>query len=86
MINESKNKGVGTSPDQPTSIRAVSVIKNEYHFPGGGVWRPMNIVASTREEAEKIYLDKREPVDAPAEEAATAPSSEKVEETKVNES
>ena len=48
--------------DSPTSLRAVSVLINEYFFPGGGIWKPMAIKAPSREQAEEIYKAKREPV------------------------
>jgi hypothetical protein len=61
MISEAQNKSM-QSPDEPTTIRAVSQIKNEYHFPGSGVWKPLSIVASTIEEATNIWKAKRESV------------------------
>jgi hypothetical protein len=61
MISEAKNKSMEPeSPDEPTTIRAVSQIKNEYHFPGSGKYKALNIVASTLEEATELYKIKRE--------------------------
>ena len=62
MQVESQNKSI-QSPDEPTTIRAVSQIKNEYHFPGSGKWRAMHIVASTIEEATEIWKVRRVPVE-----------------------
>lgn len=60
MISEAKNKSM-QSPDEPTTVRAVSQIKNEYHFPGSGKWKPLNIVASNIDEATEIWKTKRTP-------------------------
>jgi len=46
----------------PTSVRAASQLVNEYFFPGGGIYKPMTIKAPTREQAEEIHRDKREPI------------------------
>jgi hypothetical protein len=64
MINgsETQNKAM-QSPEEPTTIRAVSQIKNEYHFAGSGKYKPMNIVASDIDEATKIWQTKRVPVE-----------------------
>lgn len=69
-IPSAKNKAISASEaenkvaDSPTSVRAVSQLVNEYFFPGGGVWKPMNIKAPNREQAEEIHKDTREPVTA----------------------
>lgn len=79
-IPETKNKAmdgsasVNKSADSATSIKAVSGLMNDYFFPGGGIWKPMTVRASTREEAEQTHKQRREPV-SPAE-------TEKVEESK----
>jgi hypothetical protein len=44
----------------------VSVLINEYFFPGGGIWKPMTVRAPNREQAEEIHKAKREPL-TPAE-------------------
>lgn len=77
MIDSAENKA-----DQPTTIRAVSPTVNEYFFPGGGVWQPMSVRAATREDAEAVYKEKREPVQpaSPAE-----PEQAKVEPNETNE-
>jgi hypothetical protein len=67
-INDKVNKAmsadeVQNKSDLPTSMRAVSQLINEYFFPGGGVWKPMSIKAPSREQAEAIHKDKREPVE-----------------------
>lgn len=59
MINDAKNKMV----NGPSTVRAVSVIKNEYFFAGSGVWKPLNIIASTIEEATAAWEQKREPIE-----------------------
>ena len=67
-IAEKVNKAIDASEaatkaaDSPTSLRAVSALINEYFFPGGGIWKPMNIKAPTREQAEEVHKAKREPV------------------------
>lgn len=61
MVDEAQNKA-----DVPTSVKAVSPMFNDYFFPGGGVWKPMTVKALTREEAEAIHRQKREPIN-PAE-------------------
>lgn len=77
MINESKNKAI----EGASTVRAVSVIKNEYHFAGSGIWKPMSVVASTIEEATTEWEKKRVPAEkSPAKAEAQAP--EKVEEPK----
>ena len=38
----------------------------EFHFSGSAKYLPMTITAATREDAEKIWLEKRELVDKPA--------------------
>lgn len=46
------------NPGQVT-IRAVSQIKNEYHFAGSGKWKPLAVIASTIDEATGIWKAKR---------------------------
>lgn len=58
MIDSAENKQV----PQPTSLRAVSVILNEYFYPAANGYQAICVVASNKEEAEKIYFDKRVPV------------------------
>jgi hypothetical protein len=67
MLEDSKNKMMdggasSNKADEPTTIRAVSVQKNEYFFPGGGIWKPMTVIATTLGQAEAIYKEKRQPV------------------------
>jgi hypothetical protein len=52
-----------TSPDQDekVTIRAVSQIKNEYHFPGSGKWKPMAVIATNIDEAMDIWKQRRIP-------------------------
>jgi len=58
MVDGADNKQV----PQPTSLKAVSVILNEYFYPAANGYQAICVVASNKEEAEKIYLDKRVPV------------------------
>lgn len=53
------------------TLKAVSIIKNEYHFPGVPNWKPLAVVASTYEAALAIWKQLRKPV---------TPELEKVEE------
>lgn len=39
--------------------------KREFHFAGSGKYAPMTIEAATREEAERIWLESRQPVEKP---------------------
>ena len=57
----------------PVTLKAVSGIKNEYHFPGVPLWNPIAIIASTYEEALAIWKTSRTP-------ATPEPVQEKVEE------
>ena len=67
-IPEKQNKAmdgsssVNKSADNPTSVQAVSVLVNDYFFPGGGVWKPMTVRAATLYDATAIHKEKREPV------------------------
>jgi hypothetical protein len=65
-IPEAKNKAMdGTTStnkaNDPTLAMAASILETEYFFPGGGVWKPMTIRAATRQDAEAIHREKREP-------------------------
>jgi len=73
MIPDSANKMIDPSADDAgkVTLKAVSVIKNEYHFPGVPLWKPLAVVASTYEEALGIWKQLRKPV---------TPEPEKVEE------
>lgn len=44
------------------TLKAVSGIKNEYHFSGVPDWKPLAVVASTYEEALGIWKQLRKPV------------------------
>jgi hypothetical protein len=55
--SDAENKDV-----QPTSLRAVSVILNEYFYPQSNGYQAISVTAANREEAQSIYLDKRVPV------------------------
>jgi len=61
MISEAKNKVIDSeSQDEPITLRAVSQIKNEYHFSGSGKYKPMNIVASNIAEATETWKSRRQ--------------------------
>lgn len=75
-IPEKQNKAMGATEvenkaDQPTTIKAVSQLINEYFFPGGGVWKPMTVKAPNREQAEEIHRTTREPVESEKAETET---------------
>lgn len=57
------------------TLKAVSGIKNEYHFPGVPHWKPLAIIASTYDEALAIWKTTRTP-------ATPEPIEPKVEEKK----
>ena len=59
MIDDADNKQI----PQPTSLKAVSVILNEYFYPEANGFKAISVTAANREEAEAIYLDKRVPVE-----------------------
>lgn len=89
MIEEAPKNKMEIAPkrkDEPekVTIRAVSRIKNEYHFPGSGIWEPLAVVASTIEEATHIWKERRVPVakpeEPPAEEKKTEAPQEPVNE------
>lgn len=44
------------------TLKAVSGIKNEYHFPGGPLYKPQAVIANTYEEALAIWKTTRIPV------------------------
>lgn len=51
---------------QPTTVRAASVLENEYFYPEANGYQAITIRAATREDAHAIYLARRKPV-SPAE-------------------
>ena len=44
--------------------------KKEFHFSGSGKYHPMTVSAESREAAEKIWIETRQPVEKPKEEKA----------------
>ena len=69
MMEEYQKKDLAPSKkntDRPESvtIRAVSGIKNEYHFPGSGVWEAISVIATNIEEATAFWKIKRKPLQA----------------------
>ena len=90
MMEEYQKKDIAPSKKkadkaQNITIRAVSGIKNEYHFPGSGIWEPVSVVATTIEEATEIWKIRRKPVPPIEEPKAEQPlsSDTKTEEPKV---
>lgn len=59
-----KNKMIDPDADDAgkVTLKAVSGIKNEYHFPGSPLYRPQGIIANTYEEALAIWKTTRIPV------------------------
>jgi hypothetical protein len=57
------NKMVSPSADDAgkVTLKAVSGIKNEYHFPGVPLWKPISVIASTYDEALAIWKTTRTP-------------------------
>lgn len=51
----------------PTTKDIAPAVKKEFHFPGSGKYRPLTVAAATREEAEAIWLETRQPVEKPGE-------------------
>lgn len=47
---------------QPTTVRAASVLENEYFYPAANGYQAISIRAATRQDAYKAYLAKRKPV------------------------
>lgn len=50
------------------TVKAVSPILYDFFFPGSGVWKPKTIRAESREVAEQVWKEQREPVEPKAEE------------------
>jgi hypothetical protein len=66
-IPEKKNKAMDgfdtvNKDVQPTTVRAASVLENEYFYPEANGYQSITIRAATREDAHGIYLAKRKPV------------------------
>ena len=59
MVEGSANKEV-----QPTSIKAVSVLENEYFYPQSNGYQSISVRAATKQDADAIYLARRKPVAA----------------------
>ncbi len=47
---------------QPTTIKATSQLENEYFYPESNGYQAFSVRAATREDAHKIYLERRKPV------------------------
>ena len=48
------NKDMGNDMSPP---------KTEFHFPGSGIYHPLTVLARTRDEAEKLWLNLRKLVE-----------------------
>jgi hypothetical protein len=73
MIADSKNKMIDPSSLDDAgkvTLKAVSVIKNEYHFPGVPHWKPLAVIASTYDEAYNIWKQQRIPATPEVEKVA----------------
>lgn len=53
MIKDSKNKM------QTESRSKLDALLEEFHFGGGGEYKPLAVYARSREEAEKLWQEKR---------------------------
>lgn len=47
---------------QPTTVRAASVLENEYFYPEANGYNALVVRAATKADADAIYLAKRTPV------------------------
>lgn len=66
-IPQKQNKAIdgsqAVSKDvQPTTVRAASVLENDYFYPEANGYQAITVRAATREDAHAIYLAKRKPV------------------------
>jgi hypothetical protein len=63
MMEDYKKKDIASPEEnEKVTIKAVSQIKNEYHFPGSGKWKPTSVIATNIDEATNIWKQKRIPV------------------------
>lgn len=56
MITDARNKAM-SQPDVKTKTDTQT-----YHFPGGGEYEPMTVIAQSREEAEQKWREARKKV------------------------
>jgi hypothetical protein len=56
--------GVENKDVQPTTVQAASVLENNYFYPEANGYQAITVRAATREDAQAIYLAKRQPVQA----------------------
>ncbi len=47
--------------EKAAKTKDMGLTVKEYHFAGSGKYRPLTIEAATRDEAEKIWVEKRQP-------------------------
>lgn len=67
MESGSKNKAMDSSvvenkQVQPTTVKAVSFLENEYFYPESNGWQSMSVRAATLQDADNIYRERRKPV------------------------
>jgi hypothetical protein len=80
MISDApNNKMIDPAADDTgkVTLKAVSVIKNEYHFPGGPLYKPQGVIANTYEEALAIWKTTRIPVTPEPEKVEVVAEAEK---------
>ena len=66
-IPESKNKMMDSSAVenkevQPTEDQGSLLFENEYFYPESNGWQSISVRASTKQDADAIYLERRKPV------------------------
>ena len=68
MIEQSQNKmqTPENTKELPQTMRAVSPAMNEYHFGGGGVYKPVSVRATSIYEAQLLYERVRQLIEEPA--------------------
>lgn len=51
-------------PKDEVTFKAASGVMYDFFFPGSGKWKPLTIRAESREVAQQMWEEKREPVNA----------------------
>jgi hypothetical protein len=65
MLNNSENKMMNAAdPKDEVTFKAASGVMYDFFFPGSGKWKPLTIRAESREVAQQMWEEKREPVNA----------------------
>lgn len=83
MIDQSQNKmqTPENTKELPQTMKAVSPAMNEYHFGGGGVYKPVSVRATSIQEAQLLYERVRQPLETVAPQPAETPNVELPKET-----